>query len=591
MKVFVPVLLVALSAALAPAAQPVGQAFSLQGTVSARAPSAPVRPLAIKGEVFMQDAIRTATDSKMQVLFADDTVFSQGPNMEVVIDEFIYDPVNTKNNAFKARVERGVFRTVSGKINDLNPEQFEIKTGRATIGIRGCGVSARMDDRRDEISIDFVRTGRVVVVTPLGGKPVEFREPGLLVIEDGGRVRKQRFDPARFVMNLGDTTPNDTGLRGGPGLPPGGGFKREADLIQEELVTLGPAPKPPPPPPVHHNAGPPPPAPWPVIAGSFDGFVMSQWNSLLNVNPLDAGGQDPLHAAVNFNMTVDTEQPNPVQPGGSLYQIPLSVMIVPGFPIPVIGTTDPGGTVTGTRLTADRFQALMSGADYELTLLIERGGPASDWYKAWWGMDKDTPARMRDNDGRIWAPSQGFAVLGNTFTAAETAALKSGGTAFHLVQDGPGWAAGLGHFQWSDLIGGGSESQTFVLKGAPGGTDVRIGGGQDTWSTRLQLQNSGGSPVQADVAVGGTLLNGSSGFNAAITPTVNTLTMNGHNFQAASPQAYGTARLVGNKQPGNPPTGLIGSVTLSGNVYNTIDAGSYQMNLHFGTDLKRKVTP
>lgn len=591
MNVFVSIVL-ALVASVATAAEPAGKTFSVQGSVSAQAPTAPVRTLEIKGPVFMQDAIRTAPDSKMQVLFADDTVFSQGPNMEVVIDEFVYDPVNTKNNAFKARVERGVFRTVSGKINDLNPDKFEIKTGRATIGIRGCGVSARLDDRRDEITIDYVRTGRVVVVTPFGGKPMEFREPGLVVIENGGRVRKQRFDPARFVMNLGDTTPNDTGRKTGPDSAPGGGFKRDADVIQEELVTLtqppAPAPSPQPPPDDPDPPPPPPPPPWPVIQGQFDGFAMNQWDSILNINPLDVEAMDPLHATANFNMIVDSEQASPIQAGGTLYGVPLSVMIMPGYPVQAFGLGDPNATVTGTRLTAETFQALLTGPNYDITMIIQRGSPESDWYKAWWGMDKkDTPARMRDGQLLPWKACQGFAVLGNTFTAAETADLKNGATSFLLVQDGAGWAAGLGHYQWYSPAGP-AESQNFTLSGAPVGTEVRIGGGQDSWSTQLQLQHTGVSatPVQCDVSVQGTLLDNDSKFTATVTPTVNTLMINGRDFQGPPNRTYAATRLVGSKLPGAQPSGLIGSVTVSGGTYSPTGSGSYEMNLHFGTDLK-----
>jgi hypothetical protein len=575
-------------AAAAQAADPVGQPIALQGAVSAQAPSAPVRTLALKGPVFMQDAIRTGADAKAQILFADDTVFSQGPNTEVTIDSFVYDPVNTKNNGFKAKVERGVFRTVTGKITDLNPDKFEIKTGRATIGIRGCGVSAQLTDKRDEISIDYVRTGRVVVVTPFGGQPVEFREPGLIVIEDGVRVRKQRFDAVRFVAVMGETTPNGRPRRRGLEGTGGGGFRREAQLIQEEVVVVTPpAPKPSARPGAAKSGSEEkePAVPWPVFDGVYNGFAMLQWEGSLGINPLDYSAQDPLHADENFTMRLYSEQPDPAVPGGKLYDWPMSV-IMAASRMALFGSKDVEGAVTSRRIDAETFESHLTGADYDATMRVQRGGPESDWFKGWWGVDGDTPSSVTDADG-LWIPARGFAVFGNTYSAAETAGLKSDAATYTLRQSGAGWAAGLGTFSW--LEGAVPSQGAFVMSGTPNGTLVRIGGGQDEWSTRLQLQGTpaSGVPVLCDVGIAGSLLDPNQRFNATVTPTVNTLTIDGHDFKSTTPQAFGTGRLVGSKKAGTLPTGLIGSVALSGFYYQGMSSGNYRMNMQFGTDLKK----
>lgn len=576
-----------LGAALAQAAEPVGQPISLEGAVSAQAPSAAARALALKGAVFMQDTIRTAADAKTQILFADDTVFSQGPNTDVVIDEFVYDPSAAKNNAFKARVERGVFRTVTGKITDLNPDKFEIKTGRATIAIRGCGVSGQLSDRRDEISIDFVRTGRVVVVTPFGGKPVEFREPGLLVIEDGGRVHKERFDHVRFLLTRGATTPNGESRNRGMEAPGGKPFRRSAGLIQAETVAVAPpSPKPKPLPPKPVDPAPPAPDPWPVFGGGYSGFAMNQLALELDVNPLDTSALDSRHATENMVLALYSEQANPATPGAKLYEWPYSVSVPPAYKMPVFGSEDAACSVTSERIDAETFQAHLVGADYDVTMSIRRGGPDSDWFKAWWGMDDTTPAQVADLDFN-WSPCQGYGILGNTYSSVETAALKGGDTVYELQQAGAGWAAGMGNF--SLYVAGMPTAGNFVMEGAPVSTLVRIGGGQDTWSTRLQLQDTSASavPASCDVVLTGSLLDASQRFNASVTPAVNGLTIAGHDFQGSTVQAFGTGRLVGRKQPGDAPSGMIGSVTMSGFQYGPAGSGNYKMNLHFGTDLKK----
>jgi hypothetical protein len=62
-----------------------------------------------------------------------------------VIDEFVYDP---SSNAGKlgARVTKGVFRFISGKIAHENPQDMELKLPSGTLGVRGTMVAGRVDE-------------------------------------------------------------------------------------------------------------------------------------------------------------------------------------------------------------------------------------------------------------------------------------------------------------------------------------------------------------------------------------------------------------------------------------------------------------
>ena len=57
-----------------------------------------------------------------------------GPNSEVVLDEFVYDP-NTKTGTLALTATKGLFRLVGGRISKTNP--VTLKTPTETIGIRG----------------------------------------------------------------------------------------------------------------------------------------------------------------------------------------------------------------------------------------------------------------------------------------------------------------------------------------------------------------------------------------------------------------------------------------------------------------------
>ena len=100
----------------------------------------------VSGEpIFLQDGIHSGTRSGMQILLLDQTVFTIGPDSELVIDEFVYDP-KTSAGKLSAEITKGVFRFVSGKIAHEKPEDMNLKLPAGTLGVRGTMVAGRVDD-------------------------------------------------------------------------------------------------------------------------------------------------------------------------------------------------------------------------------------------------------------------------------------------------------------------------------------------------------------------------------------------------------------------------------------------------------------
>jgi hypothetical protein len=66
----------------------------------------------------------------------DDTTFTVGPNSDMVIDKFVYDPDNTPRTIM-ASMSKGVFRWVTGRVAQKDPAQMKVKIPVGTIGIRG----------------------------------------------------------------------------------------------------------------------------------------------------------------------------------------------------------------------------------------------------------------------------------------------------------------------------------------------------------------------------------------------------------------------------------------------------------------------
>ncbi len=86
--------------------------------------------------VYLGDRITTSPNAGMQILLLDETVFTIGPNSDIAIDEFVYDPV-TGNGRIVADMARGVMRFVTGKIPLNNPASMDINLPVGSIGIRG----------------------------------------------------------------------------------------------------------------------------------------------------------------------------------------------------------------------------------------------------------------------------------------------------------------------------------------------------------------------------------------------------------------------------------------------------------------------
>ena len=139
---------VALLVAPARASEQAGVSAAVRGQVALTRQQVAVGRQVIGGEpILLQDAIQSGQRSGMQILLLDETVFTIGPESELVIDEFVYDP-KTSAGKLSAEITKGVFRFVSGKIAHEKPEDMNVKLPAGTLGVRGTMVAGRVDPAR-----------------------------------------------------------------------------------------------------------------------------------------------------------------------------------------------------------------------------------------------------------------------------------------------------------------------------------------------------------------------------------------------------------------------------------------------------------
>lgn len=84
-----------------------------------------------------EDMITTIGDSKVQMIFQDNTLITIGKNSAFKIEEYLYDTVQEKNSKTDFNFFQGAFKIITGKIGEINKEKFLLQTKTASIGIRG----------------------------------------------------------------------------------------------------------------------------------------------------------------------------------------------------------------------------------------------------------------------------------------------------------------------------------------------------------------------------------------------------------------------------------------------------------------------
>ena len=94
--------------------------------------------------IIQGDSIKTGAKSSAGLIFDDDTVVALGPNSEISIENFMFNPVN-KELAFIARMLHGTFSFITGQIAKLAPKNVVLETPDATLGVRGTKFVVKID--------------------------------------------------------------------------------------------------------------------------------------------------------------------------------------------------------------------------------------------------------------------------------------------------------------------------------------------------------------------------------------------------------------------------------------------------------------
>ena len=171
----------------------IGVAAAVKNQVTGNA-----RPLVAGSDVRVREVVRTGADSMAQLLFLDETSLSIGPQSEVTLDRFVYDP-NRRTGNVVFNTGRGVFRFVSGS---QQPASYQIKTPVATIGVRGTVV-----DWISQIGKTiYIQVHGIGDYTLPNGQVITLDKPGsALIVYQDGRYEVVQYES--LIVNVTGNTP------------------------------------------------------------------------------------------------------------------------------------------------------------------------------------------------------------------------------------------------------------------------------------------------------------------------------------------------------------------------------------------------
>jgi hypothetical protein len=205
-------------AASAGAQQRVGIDSAVNPQATATPPGGTARRVTIGEPVLFNERFATSAEGQTQILFLDQSAMTIGPNSDVTIDEFAYNP-STGTGRLAMTTTRGVLRFVGGKLSKQE-NAVTLRTPSATLAVRG-GAFLANQTPAGHLDVHFVY-GIGLSVTGTDGITEELRRPGFSITVSGpGAAPSAPFPtPIGALSRLLAALNGRAGSSGGAANPP-----------------------------------------------------------------------------------------------------------------------------------------------------------------------------------------------------------------------------------------------------------------------------------------------------------------------------------------------------------------------------------
>jgi len=189
-------------------------------------PGGAVRTVVLGANIVQDETIETDGAGLVQILLADGTTFTVGPNSSITIDRFVYDP-SANTAQVSATIGRGVFRFIGGRTSKTEGG-VQLNTPVGTVGIRGGMADLNFTGQGGRIAQIDLLFGREVTLGGPNGQ--RLFQPGYsIVIGADGRPGVVKTPPgsASFIQQALAGRP---GQSGGSGAQPGDDDVKNSDV-------------------------------------------------------------------------------------------------------------------------------------------------------------------------------------------------------------------------------------------------------------------------------------------------------------------------------------------------------------------------
>ncbi len=135
------------------------------------------------------DRMTTGPAGRVQIVLPDQTIFTLGPNSDMEMDEFVYDPASATPNKMLIGMTKGTIRFVTGKVQHSSSEHLKVKLSVITVGVRGTDVEiAESPDGTGSVKL----YSGLAELTPSGARTAIELQPGQMITWRGKSVSEPR---------------------------------------------------------------------------------------------------------------------------------------------------------------------------------------------------------------------------------------------------------------------------------------------------------------------------------------------------------------------------------------------------------------
>src|SRR4029079_424066 len=156
-----------------------------------------------------------------QLLFLDQSAMTVGPNSDLTIDQFVYDP-QSGTGKLAMSATRGVLRYVGGKLSKQD-NAVTLRTSTATLAVRGGAFIANIlpgDAQTGPQTEAIFVFGHGLTVVPINGQIDTIRRPGFqIIVTSAGASGPIPVSPQRLALLLQQLDGRRGGTGGAPIVP------------------------------------------------------------------------------------------------------------------------------------------------------------------------------------------------------------------------------------------------------------------------------------------------------------------------------------------------------------------------------------